>query len=62
MMVELTNKEKEGYLDELKVLTASNDDPESAHINADQIILNILWRLGYHDITNEYEKIKKWYA
>ena len=37
-------------------------DIESAHIQADWIICNLLDDLGYAEVTKEYDKISKWYA
>ena len=38
------------------------EDTESAHIQADWIICNLLDDLGYAEVTKEYDKISKWYA
>lgn len=40
----------------------SEDDPEIAHIYADDILCNFLKELGYADIVIEYEKIEKWFS
>lgn len=40
----------------------SEDDPEIAHIEADDILCNFLKELGYADIVIEYEKIEKWFS
>ena len=45
----------------LKELQQS-DDTESAHIQADWIICNLLDDLGYADVTKAYDRIMKWYA
>lgn len=37
-------------------------DTEIAHINADDVLCDLLKSIGYGDVVNEYEKIKKWYA
>lgn len=53
----------EQALEELKQINQLTDgDCEMHHINADQILLHLLYSLGYHDIVNEYSKISKWYA
>ena len=39
-----------------------DDDRESAHMQADWIICNLLDDLGYAEVTKEYDKISKWYA
>jgi hypothetical protein len=40
----------------------SEDDPESVHAEADDILCDFLKNLGYEDIVIEYEKIDKWYS
>ena len=35
---------------------------ESAHITADSLLCGFLKELGYEDVVEEYEKIKKWYC
>ena len=37
-------------------------DQERAHINADEILCELLTELGYCDVVKEYNKIEKWYA
>lgn len=38
------------------------DDTEEAHIEADNIIIQMITDLGYEDIAELYDKIYKWYA
>jgi hypothetical protein len=38
------------------------DDPETAHINADGILCNLLRDLGYEDVVVAFIKIHKWYS
>ena len=51
----------EEIIERLKELQ-EDDDRESAHMQADWIICNLLDDLGYTAVTKEYEKISKWYA
>ena len=37
-------------------------DREDAHMDADDILCNMLIELGYIDIVEEYKSIPKWYA
>ena len=37
-------------------------DPEKAHGNADDVLCELLKRLGYDDVVDEWEKVEKWYA
>ena len=39
-----------------------NYTEESAHIDADNIICDLLKDLGYEDIVKIYNKIPKWYS
>lgn len=39
-----------------------NFDTEVAHSNADDILCELLFSLGYADVVNEYNKINTWYA
>lgn len=40
----------------------SKDDPEDAHINADDILCDILTELGYESLVERYRLIYKWYS
>jgi len=40
----------------------TNDDKESAHGIADDVLCNLLKTLGYRDVVEEWEKVPKWYA
>lgn len=48
----------------LKTLQAESEnyDTETAHINADHALCELLESLGYGDVVSEYRKISKWYA
>jgi len=37
-------------------------DTENAHINADEVLCQLLEHLGYADVVAEYNKIDMWYA
>ncbi len=37
-------------------------DFELVHIEADELLCELLTELGYEDVVNEYKKIGKWYA
>lgn len=50
----------EAELQELKDL--QDCDEEVAHSHADDILTDILIELGYTDIVEAYNLIKKWYA
>jgi len=53
---------KDEYIKKLKALQSIENDTESAHIDADDLLLDLLKDLGYDDVVKEYEKIDKWYA
>lgn len=40
----------------------SEDDPEDAHVNADNILLTLLASLGFQEVCEEFAKVRKWYA
>lgn len=40
----------------------NNEDAEFAHGAADKILCNILNELGYVDIVESFNKVKKWYS
>lgn len=40
----------------------NNGDTEVAHIDADNILCDVLTQLGYKELVDLYEKVKKWYA
>ncbi len=39
-----------------------NIDVEVAHIRADDILCKLLTELGYSEVVEEFEKVRKWYA
>ena len=40
----------------------NNGDTEVAHINADAVLCDVLTQLGYKELVDLSEKVKKWYA
>lgn len=60
----MTNKHKQ-LLDEalngFKVIE-ENEDIESGHIMADGILCRLLCQLGFNEVVDEFNKLKKWYA
>lgn len=52
---------KEKALEDLKPLV-DNRDFESAHVDADNVLCELLTALGYEEVVAEYEKVGKWYA
>ena len=52
---------REEAVQELKV-QQQNDDTESAHSNADDVLCALRRALGYNDVVAEYHKVNKWYA
>lgn len=49
------------YMDRLKA-AQENPDTESAHVDADQVLCDLLKALGYKQVVEEYDKVEKWYA
>lgn len=41
---------------------ADTHEQESAHIDADLALTNLLEKLGFSKVVEAYEKIPKWYA
>ena len=37
-------------------------DPEADHVVADQLLLQVLKDLGYHESVAAFKQFKKWYA
>lgn len=52
---------KSYYIEELQKIN-QNYDTEAAHADADYVLCELLEKLGYKDIVEEYKKIEKWYA
>lgn len=46
-----------------RMIEAGNqDDPEDAHADADDILCEVLEKLGFEDLVSEFNKINKYYA
>ena len=39
-----------------------NNDVESAHVEADEALCDLLEAIGFKAIVREYNKVSKWYA
>ena len=40
----------------------NNSDIELSHLDADNILCDVLTQLGYKELVDLYEKVNKWYA
>jgi len=40
----------------------NNNDIELAHVEADDILCDVLTKLGYEELVDVYKNVKKWYA
>ncbi len=50
-------------IDKLKEIQENqNGDQEQDHIDADQVLCDLLSELGRDDVVTEYKKIEKWWA
>lgn len=52
---------KEQAIEKLKYL-ATRVDIEAAHMEADDVICELLNELGYREVTLAYAQVEKWYA
>jgi hypothetical protein len=49
-------------LGHLKVLAEEGEsNPAAAHLQADQVLCNLLVGLGYADVVEEWRKVPRWY-
>lgn len=39
-----------------------NIDSEKAHVDADNVLRELLQELGFEEVVVEFDKIEKWYA
>lgn len=61
-MHKLSDQEKNIFLKRLLKET-TNDDIEIAHSNADDVLCEILQKIGgFDEILKAYKAVKKWYA
>lgn len=49
-------------LDRLREMNAGPQDPECSHIEADNILCDVLVALGQQELVDEWTKVEKWYA
>lgn len=49
------------YLDKLETLKKRTDHYD-AHLEADDILCEILTKLGYNEIVEAYHQVHKWYG
>lgn len=45
-----------------KCVEASEHDREEAHMDADNILLHVLYEMGFGELCREFVKVRKWYA
>ena len=60
----ITDEEKRKLLKDMEnCVITSHDDPEVAHLNADNILLEILTKIGgFDEIVKDFNDVEKWYA
>ena len=54
-------KEEKEAIEILKRLQ-NETDIEMAHVEADDVLTDLLTSLGYQDVVDAYEEVPKWYA
>lgn len=57
-----TITKEQSYIDVLRVESLTDCDTEENHMQADQILCQLLIELGYKDIVEVYNLIEKWYT
>ena len=57
----VTGKGIQAYIDRIKELQGSGDT-EYQHRDADDILCEVLYQIGLHELVREYKKVDKWYA
>lgn len=60
-MKKLTKFEK-SILEQMKELEEEDGDYEICHSQADNLLCDLLIKLGYEEIVDSYHKVGKWYA
>lgn len=59
----LSNGAREAYVQRLReFIIRYSDDPEQAHIRADDVLCEILTEMGYEDIVEAFNIVPKWYG
>lgn len=53
---------REDALLALAAAEKNNRDKEGAHIEADEVLCDLLIELGYQDVVDAWLKVDKWYA
>jgi len=61
LLIRENDMTKEEAIETLKTL-AKDDDTEVAHKEADVVLCQLLFTLGYGDVVAEYHRVYKWYA
>ena len=46
----------------IKLIACQHMDQETGHIEADQVLCDLLISLGYENVVKEFYEINKWYA
>ena len=52
----------EEFLNKMKQIYSGNWDEETAHADADDLMIELLCQLGYGDGANFFDKQPKWYS
>lgn len=60
----ITKEKHQKYLKQMRQANkeSRDDDAESWHIKADDILCELLNELGFKQIVEEYGKVKRWYS
>lgn len=61
----MTEEEKEKLLKESihkMVKICDEDDTEEGHIHADDLLCDVLEKLGFSELVTVYHQVDKWYA
>lgn len=53
---------KEEAIKQLEEMSKRVGDTEMSHIEADEVLCELLCHLGYSEVVDAYNKIDKWYA
>ena len=49
-------------LEKLRCAVAKSHDVEGAHIEADEVLCDLLKQVGFTKVVEVYNKLEKWYA